>query len=179
MPLGDFAPALREHEGEPFASAKVDADVSTIEDVYRRRGFPAARAQSAVDVPPAPAGTSAVPVTVNIVVTEGARTVVGSVAIEGQPRDSRRAAPAAPAPSARRAVLRLAARGRSRRARAELPEFRVSERRPSMRRPNYSTDRTRVDPVFTVHEGQRIFVDHILIVGNVRTNAGRSSRRSI
>jgi outer membrane protein assembly complex protein YaeT len=36
---------------------------------------------------------------------------------------------------------------------------------------NYSADHTRADPTFTVHEGPRIFIDHVLIVGNVRTSA--------
>ena len=54
--------------------------------------------------------------------------------------------------------------------------------------PGFNADFTRADPVFTVHEGPRLFVDHVLIVGNVRTStvddraraavqAGRSARR--
>ena len=35
--------------------------------------------------------------------------------------------------------------------------------------PNFSADRTRAEPIFTIREGPRIFVDHVLIVGNVRT----------
>ena len=35
---------------------------------------------------------------------------------------------------------------------------------------NFTADRTVADPVFTVQEGPRVFVDHVLIVGNVRTS---------
>src|SRR6185503_11898363 len=35
--------------------------------------------------------------------------------------------------------------------------------------PGLSADATRADVVFTVHEGPRLFVDHVLIVGNERT----------
>ena len=170
VPLGDFAPALREHEGEPFASAKVDADVSTIEDAYRRRGFPAARAQSGVDVPPAPAGTSAAPVTVNIVVTEGACTVVGSVAIEGTARIPTRSSGRACAFSQARPSSNRCSRPIATPLAQSYQNFGYQSATVDAAA-NYSTDRTRVDPVFTVHEGERIFVDHILIVGNVRTNA--------
>ncbi|HEY2905763.1 MAG TPA: POTRA domain-containing protein [Vicinamibacterales bacterium] len=170
MPLADFAAALREHEGEPFSSAKVDADVSTIEDAYRRRGFPAARAQSAVSVPPAAAGAAAVPVTVRIVVTEGARTVVGSVTIEGNRAipDAQLRPPLRLQPGAPYFESLLAA---DRDAVAQSYQNLGYQSATVDAAPNYSADRTRVDPVLTVHEGPQIFVDHILIVGNVRTNA--------
>jgi outer membrane protein insertion porin family len=171
MPVADFAAALREHAGEPFSSAKVDADVATIEEAYRRRGFAAARAQSAVSMPPVAAGTAAVPVTVRIVVTEGARTIVGSVTIEGdraipdaQLRPRLRLQPGAPYFESLLAADREAV--------AQSYQNLGYQSATVDAAPNYSADRTRVDPVLTVHEGPQIFVDHILIVGNVRTNAG-------
>ncbi len=170
VPLTEFAPALREHEGEPFASAKVDADVSTIEDAYRRRGFPAARAQSAISMPPAAAGTAAVPVVVRIVVTEGVRTVVGSVTIDGnrsipeaQLRSRLRLRPGAPYFESLLAGDRDAV--------AQSYQNLGFQTATVDAVPNYSADRTRADPVLTVHEGPQVFVGHILIVGNVRTNA--------
>ena len=36
--------------------------------------------------------------------------------------------------------------------------------------PGFSSDRTTAEPTFTVHLGPRILVDHVLIVGNVRTS---------
>jgi outer membrane protein assembly complex protein YaeT len=35
----------------------------------------------------------------------------------------------------------------------------------------FSADKSQANPVFVVREGPRIFVDHILIAGNIRTNA--------
>jgi outer membrane protein insertion porin family len=171
VPLSDFAAALREHAGEPFASAKVDADVSTIEEAYHRRGFPAARAQSSVIVPPAGAGGADVPVTVRIVVTEGARTVVGSVTLQGNRaipdatlRPRLRLQPGAPYFESLLAADRDAI--------AQSYQNLGYQSATVDAAPNYSADRTRVDPVLTVHEGPQIFIDHVLIVGNVRTSAG-------
>jgi outer membrane protein insertion porin family len=170
VPLADFAALLKEHDGEPFSSAKVDADVSAIEDAYRRRGFPAARAQSSVTTQAAAAGEADVPVSVRIVVAEGARTVVGSVAIEGN---------RALADSQLRPRLRLQAGAAFFEALLASDRDAIAQTYQNLgfqnatvdAAPNYSADRTRVDPVFTVHEGPQIFVDHVLIVGNIRTSA--------
>src|ERR1019366_6984033 len=35
--------------------------------------------------------------------------------------------------------------------------------------PGFNADRTEANPVFTVREGPRLLVDHILIAGNLRT----------
>jgi outer membrane protein insertion porin family len=37
-------------------------------------------------------------------------------------------------------------------------------------KPNFSADGARADPVFVIREGPRIFIDHVTIVGNVRTS---------
>ena len=42
--------------------------------------------------------------------------------------------------------------------------------------PGLSPDRTTAEPTFTVHLGPRVFVDHVLIVGNVRTNTDTIER---
>jgi outer membrane protein insertion porin family len=170
VPLADFAVGLKQHEGEPFSGAKADADVATIEDAYRRRGFPAARAQSSVIVPPAAPGTAEVPVTVRIVVSEGERTVVGSVTLAGN-----RAIPDAEL----RSRLRLQPGGpyfdsllaADRDVVAQIYQNRGYQSVTVDAAPNYSSDRARVDPVLTIHEGPQVFVDHVLIVGNVRTSA--------
>ena len=49
--------ALR--DGQPFSAARLDADVQTIEDLYRRRGFAAAKVRSAVEVVTADAAAGA------------------------------------------------------------------------------------------------------------------------
>jgi len=42
--------------------------------------------------------------------------------------------------------------------------------------PAFNADRTRAEPVFTVREGSQIFVEHILIVGNLRTSTDTIER---
>jgi outer membrane protein assembly factor BamA len=44
-----MTPALRTRVGEPFSDGRLDADVATIEEAYRRRGFAAVRAPSAAE----------------------------------------------------------------------------------------------------------------------------------
>jgi outer membrane protein assembly complex protein YaeT len=170
LPLTQFADALREREGEPFAGGKVDADVATIEAIYHRLGFPQARAQSAVEVGDAPGGDTDVPVSVRIAITEGVRTLVGSVTITGndsvaeaQLRRRVRLQPGAPYFDAQLAADRASL--------LQTYQDMGYEDATVDAAANYSADRTRVDPTFTVHEGPRIFVDHVLIVGNVRTSA--------
>jgi outer membrane protein assembly factor BamA len=137
--------------------------------VYRRRGFPSARAQSAVDVPPADDAASPVPVTVRIVVSEGPRTIVGIVTIDGNQALST---------ADLRARMRL--QGGSPYFAAQLTADRDAIVQAYQNRgyesvtveaaARYNADRTQVDPLFTVREGPQIFVDHVLIVGNVRTS---------
>src|SRR5207245_5489521 len=38
-------------------------------------------------------------------------------------------------------------------------------------RPDFTADGTQANPVFTVREGTRLVLDHILIAGNLRTNS--------
>ncbi len=170
LPMTQFSGGLREHEGEPFAAGKVDADVSMIEAIYHRLGFPQARAQSAVSVGEAPPGDADVPVTVRIAITEGARTLVGTVTLTGndsvpdaQLRRRVRLQPGAPYFDAQLAADRTAL--------AQTYQDMGYESATVDAAANYSADRTRADPTFTIHEGPRIFIDHVLIVGNVRTSA--------
>ena len=47
VPLSELETVLRLRDGEPFAEARLDADLAAIQDLYRRRGFAAARVQAA------------------------------------------------------------------------------------------------------------------------------------
>jgi outer membrane protein assembly complex protein YaeT len=170
IPRTDYAAALRLHQGEPFSDARLDADVSAIEAAYHRRGFPAVRARSAAETSRVEGGVSDVSVTVRIVVSEGARTMVGSVSMAGN-----------------EAVPESALRNRIKLKEGEpFYEAQLAADRDALLQAcqdlgfqnatvdadaRYSADRTRVDPLFTIHEGPRVFVDHILIVGNVRTSS--------
>jgi outer membrane protein assembly complex protein YaeT len=170
IPLAEFRLGLRLRDGLPFSAANLDADVATIESVYRRRGFAGVKVQSGVEPGPLVPGAADVPVLVRIVVDEGVRTLVGQVRIEGN----------ASIPEATlRAALGL---------QPGVPYFDAQLRADSdaiqlqyvnrgfqavtvEAQPRFTPDRTEANPVFLVREGPRIFVDHVLIAGNIRTGA--------
>jgi outer membrane protein assembly complex protein YaeT len=166
----DFAPALKVHIGEPFSDARLDADVAAIEDVYRRRGFPAAKARSAIQTPRLDGDASGVPVAVRIVVSEGARTIVGAVTFKGN--ESVPDAQLRPSLRLQTGTAYFAPQlAMDREALAQVYANLGYQNVTVDAVPNYSSDRSRVDPLFTIREGPRIFVDHVLIVGNVRTSS--------
>ena len=111
-----------------------------------------------------------IPVAVSILITEGVRTVVGAVRIEGNtsvPEATlRRLLGLQPG----RAVLRRAAAARYRRLQLEYANLGYRSATVEAQ-PGFTPDRAQANVVFTVREGPQVFVDHMLIVGNVRTSA--------
>src|SRR5206468_12363122 len=83
VPLAEFEPSLRLRNGQPFAAARLDADVQTIEDLYHRRGFASARVSTAVDIVTATPPPAQVPVAVRAVIIEGPRTTIDAVSFSG------------------------------------------------------------------------------------------------
>jgi outer membrane protein insertion porin family len=170
LPLPDLRSSLRTRVGEPYSDASLDADVTAIESVYRGRGFSSAKVQADSRPGAATSGGAQVPVAVSILIAEGVRTLVGSVRIEGNA-------------SVEAAVLRQTLS-----LKPDTPYFEAQLRRDidAMQleyenlgyrsatvkaQPSFSADRAQANLLFTVDEGPRIFVDHILIAGNVRTSA--------
>ena len=165
----ELAPALRVRVGEPFADGRLDADEATIADVYRRRGFAAVRATSAAEPQRTANGAAQVPMVVRIVVNEGARTIVDSVALEGartvdeaELRTKIGATPGTPFVPAQLAIDRDALQA----AYNDLgyPNATVTPRTA------FSQNNTHVAVTYAVQEGPKVFVDHVLIVGNIRTS---------
>ena len=175
MALSDVEPSLRLRDGQPFAAARLDADVQTIEELYHRRGFAAARVDTAVEIvtqtpPPAP-----VPVSVRAVINEGPSTTIDAVTFSGNQ------ALAEPA---------LRARARLRPGTPYVPGQLAADRDAIQlayqdlgyesasveAKPEFSRDDTHVAVTFVIHEGPQVFVDHVLIVGNVRTTTGTIER---
>jgi outer membrane protein assembly complex protein YaeT len=167
---GDLDMALRTREGNPYSQANLDADQSTIERLYRGRGFAGASVQ--VDSVPqaAPPGAGQVIVPVHITILEGVRTVVGAVGIEGN----------ASIPDVRLRE-RIGMRpgdsyfdGQLRSDREAIQLYYADQGYQSATvdaDAHFSTDRSQVNPVFVVREGPRLTVGHVLITGNVRTHA--------
>ena len=160
--------ALRMREGQVFSDARLDADAAAIADLYHRRGFAAAKAQTGVDPLPPAATSTEVPVAVHLVIAEGTRTVVDRVVLEGNG-------------SIDGAVLESALVLQP--GRPYVPE-QVAIDRDAIQlayvnqgyqnatvepRPEFSDDRSRIALRYSIHEGPRVFVGHVLIVGNVRT----------
>lgn len=183
VPIGDLAPRLRVQEGEPFREAALQADVVTIADVYRRRGFADVQVDTDVAELPPSAGEGAQggatgALSVRIVVTEGARTKIASVAIAGADaisdqalREQIRVVPGDPyyRPDllAARDILLLHYLNQG----FQSAAIRVDA--------TFSPDRTRADVTFSIDEGRQVVIDHIIIVGNERTSAATIERELV
>jgi outer membrane protein insertion porin family len=169
VPSADFEPGLRLRAGEPFAQSKLDADLSMIQDLYRRRGFAAAKAQPCEEPERAGPGARDVPLRVRILITEGPRTLVSGVSFQGNGslpdatlKEGLGSQPGRPYLDAQLALDRDAVQVQY--LNRGYPDAAVDAN------PNFSADRTSAEPVFTVRAGTRILVDHVVIVGNVRTS---------
>jgi outer membrane protein insertion porin family len=168
VPRAEFDASLRLREGQPFSDAKLDADVATIQDAYRRRGFATVKANTAVDPDRQAVSAASVPVIVRIVVRENVRTVIDAITFEGT---------RALTDAALRANLHLQPGGPfvPGQVAAERDAIAVAyqnlgyESATVEALPEFSADGTRVRIRFAIREGPRIFVDHVLIVGNLRT----------
>jgi len=178
IPLNEVSPALRVREGQPFSEARLDGDRVTIEDFYHRRGFAAARVDAAGDPDTEPAGSSPVPVHVRMVITEGVRTTVDTVTFTGN-----RALDAAALlsvvtlqPGAPLVPGRLALDRDSLQAAYQDRGYENATVRP---RTSYGGDPGRVTVTFDIEEGPQVFVDHVLIVGNVRTSTDTIERELV
>jgi len=170
MPLSDIEPGLRLRDGQAFSSEQLGSDVSAIESLYRRRGFADVKARSGTEQVAGESATAEQLVLVRIVISEGVRTLVGSLRVEGNQSvpegtllqglglETGHPYTVAHVTAARDAIqLRYGNLG-YRSARVDVT-------------PRVAPDRAHADVVFNVHEGPRVFVDHVLIVGNVRTSS--------
>ena len=169
VPLTEFGPNLRTRDGQPFSDAKLDADVAAIQDAYSQRGFASALVRPAVEVITPTPPPAQVPVTVRIVVTEGVRTIVDGVNVSGNAALGEAALRAkitlqAGAPYVPRQLI--ASRSALERSYQDLGYQNVTVD-PRM---EFADNGTRVDVTFVVQEGPQVFVDRVLIVGNVRTS---------
>ena len=166
VPLADLQPGLRLREGQPFSQAALEAQAGSIEDVYRRSGFGAAKAD--MNVEPQTPVFGQVPVAITFTIREGVRTLVGSVKVSGNASlmektllDGLRLQPGKPFVIASLAADRDAILVRYLNAGYENATVDV--------KPELNRERTQADVVYAVREGPQVLVDHILIVGTQRT----------
>ena len=170
VPSSELAGVMRLREGQVFSETTMSADVSALQELYARRGYTQARVVPAAEALTSAADARQVPVVVRIDVTENVRTVVASLRFQ---RNDTLAStelavglglqPGQPFYPTQLAIDRDAIEQRY--VNAGFRGVAVSGD------PRVSADGASVDVVFTVDEGTRIYVDHVLIVGNVRTQS--------
>jgi outer membrane protein insertion porin family len=173
--LTELQQHLRIRPGQPYSDAALESERTLIEDVYHRDGFASAQARITNESEPQTLGAADVAVAIRIAITENARTVVERVRIEG---------PSSVAESDLRAGLALQA-GRPFSANAlaadrDMMQLRLAnlgyQSATVATNPGISADGRSADVLFTVREGPRISVDHVLISGNQRTRTATIER---
>ena len=175
LPVEEIRSGLRTRVGAAYSDANLDADVTAIESVYRGRGFAAVKVQADPrPQPAAPPGSvgpvAAVSMAVSILITEGVRTLVGTVRIEGN---------ASIPESTLREILSLQPGTPyfNSQLRSDTDAIQLAYANRGYRaatvdaQPGFTADRSQANLVFVVREGPQMFVDHILIAGNTRTSA--------
>lgn len=163
----ELQPLVRLEVGQPLVEATLSARIESIRSLYRVRGFRGALVdkKDQVDVPDENSLDRQTDVTIQI--TEGPRTVVGTVTFEGNSaldqamlRTMIASVPGQAYSDAEitqdRDRLDLEYRNRGYDAIVVTSE------------PTFSADGTRADVVFRLREGPQAIVDHIIIVGNQR-----------
>jgi outer membrane protein assembly complex protein YaeT len=169
VPLEQLRPALaRLQANELFVESNLTSAISAIAGLYQRLGYARAKVTGTTnELNSSAAGPGRVKPA--IVITEGPLSVIGSVAFKGdesihadQLRGVVKVAPGQPYYEPQIVADRDAV----------LLEYRNRgfESADVVVRPLPSIDGARVDVVFEINEGPQTVVDHILIVGNTRTD---------
>ncbi|MGE0449517.1 MAG: POTRA domain-containing protein [Vicinamibacterales bacterium] len=167
LPSDQLRARMRVDAGQPFSAAALSADLRQLEALYHQQGFASAQVDAHIEASPAQPDMH-VPVTVRVEVVENARTIVNSVSIEGNTsvptaalREGLSLAPGAFFSQSKLSLDRDA---------IELHYANLGYQSVTVEtRPGIEEDGGLADVVFVVREGPRVFVDHVLIVGNDRT----------
>lgn len=172
--LADLKPFMTLEAGKPFVESRLDADVDAIRRHYLRLGFADVKVGSAVSetgasevgIPLAPGQAAVV---ARIAVTEGQRLTVGAVTFEGNEALSGGTLRAAIVSGAGRPFFRpQVTLDRD----AILVQYlnRGYETATVEEAVALTADRSQANIQFTIREGPQILVDHVIIVGNLRTD---------
>jgi outer membrane protein insertion porin family len=169
LPATEVDRLLAMKTGEPFVQARLAAAEQALRGTYQNAGFIGVKVESRVEVLPPAADGADREVVVRVIVAEGPRTDVRSIAIKGA---------RAVGENELRPLLTL-------RTDAPFSAVAVVESRDRLeleyRNRGYETaavgvetafaeNNTRADVVFTISEGVQSIVDDIIIVGNDRTS---------
>ncbi|MBF8300492.1 MAG: bamA 3, partial [Acidobacteria bacterium] len=173
VPTADLIKLLQIERGEPHVQTAAAAGAAAIREAYRARGFAGAAVQTAVTELPrdeAEAAGRDRRVDLRFTLTEGPRTLVGSIAFdgntvlaEGQLRALMNTAPGRPYSeidvASDRDRIDLEYRNRGYESVVVDPAVSLVE------------DGTRADVRFAIDEGPQVIVGHVIIVGNQRTSS--------
>ena len=166
IPSEEISQLIQTEAGQPFIESTVGADAARIQSLYRQRGFSAVKVSSEIERGEPQAGVAQV--RVRLVIAEGVRSVIQAVSFDGiaaiDAETLRRTVTSAPgqpyfepqieADADSLTLLYL---------NSGYPDITV---RPD---PRAVGDGSNVDLHFVLYEGPQILIDHVLIVGNIRT----------
>jgi outer membrane protein assembly complex protein YaeT len=172
IPTMQLAELVQVEPGEPYVQAQAGAGAAAMRNTYRSRGF--TRADVRTTVVELPRDNDAAPgidrhVEVRYAISEGPRTVVGSIGFEGNTvfAESQLRALMATVPERAYSESEIA----QDRDRIDL-EYRNRGYEAIVVTPVITLidSGTRADVRFQIAEGQQVLVDHVIIVGNQRTS---------
>ena len=161
---------LRVETDEPFVQATLDAGINAVQQAYRAQGF--TRADVKADVaalPGVPESPAERRVEVSLDLTEGPRTLVEAVVLDGNAvlAESTIRAVMSTVPGEPYSELRMV----EDRDRIQLEYLnRGYESAVVEPGPGFSEDLTRATVTFAISEGPQVMVDHVIILGNERTS---------
>jgi outer membrane protein insertion porin family len=168
LPVAELERLVPIKAGQPYVQAAATAAATALRDAYRARGFTRTTVQIAVTELD-PAGGADRPVTVRFNITEGPRTVVSSIAFEGngvlQDAELHSLMTTAPGRPYSEADIVTA------RDRIDL-EYRNRGYENVVVNPAVALadNGTRADIRFDIAEGPQVIVDDVIIIGNQRTS---------
>jgi outer membrane protein assembly complex protein YaeT len=165
----DLAPLMSLAKGQPFVQSRLDADTRAVLAAYRQRGYADASARPAIEPVPGARTAGEAPVVVVMRIEEGPQTIVSAVEVTGTR-------------SLTEADLTA---GLATRVDGPLYEPDVQADRDRMlvtylnlgyraaqidASVTVSADRRSARVRFAIQEGPKVYVDHVLVVGNNRVS---------
>jgi outer membrane protein insertion porin family len=176
LPAAEIRQILGMNEGDPFIEGTMNARAADLQNVYRARGYTRAVVKPAAAVlPPSAPGADDRRVEVAVAIDEGPRVAVRSVTFEGNSVLSEVELRALTAPTAG-AVFSLADVVNSR-DRIDLEYRNRGHETVSV---DWTvvpgSDDTQADVRYTIVEGPQSIIDHIIIIGNERTQTETITR---
>ena len=173
--VDELRAVMKPKAGEPFVQAALDGAGGAVRQFYQSRGFTRARVEIVTAVLPQTAADGEHRVQVLLEVIEGASTIVGAIAIDGNKAlsDAEIRGFISSAPGRPYSQVQVA----SDQHRIETEYLnRGYETAVVDPRPTLTLNDGRADVRFAISEGLQVIVDHVIIIGNQRTSSATIER---